>query len=310
MLPNSDPLPDGVYTAILTPMRPDLSPDPAALTDHARWLMSQGCTGLVLLGTTGEANSFSVAERMGILDALLDGGFPPDRLMVGTGCCALTDTVALTQHAVRNGVGGVLLLPPFYYKKVSDEGLFAGFDAVIRRVGAEGLRAYLYHIPPVSSVPISLALLERLVATYPGVFVGIKDSGGDWEHIRSLCEAFPSLRIFPGSEEFLLDALASGAAGCISATANVTCTYAAALYQARNEPDAAARQKHLTALRRAITRYPPIPALKALLRRRTGHPDWGSPRPPLTPLPPSDTDALVEQLDKLGLSFPASAGVT
>jgi 4-hydroxy-tetrahydrodipicolinate synthase len=167
-----------VLSPVITPFNADLTPDPARFVRHCRWLLAND-VGLAVFGTNSEANSLSVAERMSLLDALVDAGLPPARMMPGTGCCALTDSVELTAHAVRQGCAGVLMLPPFYYKGVPDEGLYRNFAEVIERVGDRRLRIYLYHIPPVAQVGITLDLIERLLKAYPGTIAGIKDSSGD-----------------------------------------------------------------------------------------------------------------------------------
>ena len=161
----------GVLSPVVTPFKADLSPDPDRFVRQCRWLLSQD-VGLAVFGTNSEANSLSAEEKIELLDRLVEGGLDPARLMPGTGCCALTDSVRLTAHAMKLGAGGVLMLPPFYYKGVSDDGLFRSFAEVIERVGDRRLRVYLYHIPPVSQVPITLALIERLLKAYPGIVAG------------------------------------------------------------------------------------------------------------------------------------------
>jgi 4-hydroxy-tetrahydrodipicolinate synthase len=307
-MPASNPsLPDGVYTAALTPLRADLRIDLPRAAEHARRLLDQGCDGLVLMGTTGEATAFSVAERQGLLEGMLEAGLPAHRLLVGTGCCALTDTVTLTAHAARLGAGGVLLVPPFYYKNPSEDGLFAAFDQVIQRVGAAGLHVYLYHIPAVTAVPIGFRLIERLAAAYPGTVVGVKDSSGDGDHTERLCRAFPGLRIFAGNETLLLRSLRAGSAGCISGTANVTAPVMADLYRRRDAPDADALQERLTALCDAIIRHPVIPTLKALIARQTGIDAWRTVAPPLRPGGPGTADAVAGALEALGFTMDAIA---
>lgn len=286
-------LPDGVYAASLTPQHDDRSVNHERLVAHGRWLLGNGCDGIVLFGTTGEANSFTVAERMAALDAVVDAGLPAHRLLVGTGCCAIPDTVALTRHAVSSGVGGVLMLPPFYYKNVPDEGVFAAFDQVIQQVGEADLQIYLYHIPPMSTVPFSEAVLGRLLSAYPDTVVGMKDSGGDWDHMRRVREAFPDFRLFAGSERFLLDILEAGGAGCVSATANVTCRLAGEVFARWSYEDVRPRQHRLIAIRAAIATYPAIPALKRIMAEQTGHSDWLNLRPPLAPLNEQEAAALL-----------------
>ena len=173
----------GVNAAVLTAMQPDLTPDPARMAGHAKWLLANGCNGLGVLGTTGEANSFGLHERKAILEGLIAHGVPAATMMPGTGCASLMDTVELTLHAKAQGCRGVLLLPPFYYKGVSDDGLFAYFSEVIQRVGG-GIALYLYNFPQQSALPFSIDLIGRLLAAYPGVVKGAKDSGGDYANMR------------------------------------------------------------------------------------------------------------------------------
>src|SRR5919109_625651 len=208
----------GVMAPVLTPFRPDLSPDAPRLARHCRWLLSQGCVGLAVFGTTSEANSLSVEEREALLDHLADDGIDPATLVPGTGCTALTDTVRLTRAAVRAGCAGVLMLPPFYYKSVSEEGLFRSFAEVIQRVGDDRLRIYLYHIPPVAQVGFSPKLVERLLRAYPKVIAGMKDSSGDFANTRTILEHFAGegFDVFVGSERFLLANLRAGGVGCIT----------------------------------------------------------------------------------------------
>ncbi|MCG2597127.1 MAG: dihydrodipicolinate synthase family protein, partial [Achromobacter sp.] len=214
--------PQGVYSPVLTPFNADLSPSAPRFVGHCRALLEQGA-GLAIFGTNSEANSLSVAEKRHLLDALLDAGLPAARMMPGTGACALPDAVELTRHAVGAGCGGVLMLPPFYYKGVSDEGLFRAFAHVIERVADERLRIYLYHIPPVSGVPISLGLIDRLLGEFPGIVAGIKDSSGDWANTQAMLRDFQprGFDVFAGTETVLLETMRAGGAGCITATGTV-----------------------------------------------------------------------------------------
>lgn len=296
-MPAPDALPDGVYAACLTPLHGDLRIDHEALAAHACWLLANGCDGLVLLGTTGEANSFSIAERMALLDGVIEAGLPPGRLMVGTGCCAAPDTIALTRHAVAHGVGGVLMLPPFYYKNVSDDGVFAAFDQVIQQVGEATLQVYLYHFPKMSGVAFSPTLIERFRHRYPSTIVGMKDSGGDFEHMKQTIAAFPAFRVFAGTERYLLDILAIGGAGCISATTNVTCRLAGEVFARRGTADARNLQTRLTANRAALEAFPFAAALKHLTAVRTGQASWRNVRPPLQAL----TSEQIGRLEALSL---------
>lgn len=288
----------GIFAPTLTPLRDDLSPDIERLAVHCRYLLDNGCHGLALFGTTSEANSFSVAERTATLEAIIEAGIPPQKLMPGTGCAALTDSVRLTAHAVSLGCAGVLMLPPFYYKNVSDEGLFRSYAQIIERVGDDRLRIYLYHIPPVSQTPISLSLIERLVTAYPETVVGIKDSSGDWNNLKAILDNFPGFGTFTGSEKFLLKTLQAGGRGTICATANVISDQLRALYESWQEPDAEVRQEALMATRSAVSQYQPIPALKAIIAQRRNDPAWGRVRPPLVELSDDEKRALIDELSK------------
>ncbi len=302
----------GVLAPVLTPFGPDLSPDDGRLARHCRWLLGQGCSGLAVFGTTSEANSLSVDERERLLDRLLADGLDPGRLVPGTGCCALTDTVRLTRHAVRAGCAGVLVLPPFYYKGVSDDGLFRSFAEVIERVGDSRLRMYLYHIPPVAQVGIGPQLIERLLRAYAGVVVGIKDSSGDWNNTRTLLDAFAGsgFDVFAGSEKFLLANLRHGGAGCITATGNVNPAAIDRLFREWRSSRADELQQELNALRGAVERLPVIAALKEIVAHHAGDPAWRTVRPPLVALAPAQADALLAELGHLGFAMPGlGAGI-
>ena len=194
----------GVLSPVVTPFKDDLSPDPELLIRQCKWLLSQN-VGLAVFGTNSEANSLSVSEKIMLLEHLVNAGVDPKRMMPGTGCCALPDTVELTRHAVQLGCAGTLMLPPFYYKGVSDDGLFRSYAEVIERTGDDRLRIYLYHIPPIAQVSISPDLVERLVTAYPDIVVGMKDSSGDWSNTRAVLQRkLDDFRMFVGSESFLL----------------------------------------------------------------------------------------------------------
>src|SRR5215470_817215 len=223
----------GVLAPVVTPFKADLSPDPERFIRHCQWLLSQKC-GLAPFGTTSEANSMSAAERMALLDALIAAGIDPSRTMPGTGCCSITETVELTAHAVEHGCTGVLMLPPFYYKNVDEEGLYRYFSEVVQRVGDARLRIYLYHIPSVAIVGVTPKLVERLLRAYPNAIAGMKDSSGDWNNTKTFLNAFAKngFDVFVGSESFLLANMRNGGVGTISATANVNPTAIQKLYAA------------------------------------------------------------------------------
>jgi 4-hydroxy-tetrahydrodipicolinate synthase len=296
----------GVLAPVITPFAADLAPDAPRFVRHCRWLLDHGCRGLAVFGTNSEANSLAADERMALLEALVEGGVPPERLMPGTGCCALTDSVRLTAHAVKLGCAGVLMLPPFYYKNVPEEGLYRNFAEVIERVGDRRLRLYLYHIPPVAQVGIPLALIARLLRAYPGTIAGIKDSSGDWGNTRALLDAFAasSFDVFAGSEVFLLDTLRHGGVGCITATGNVNPGAIDRVYQQWRSPEADALQAAISATRAVLQRVPMIPALKATVAHFAGDPSWRTVRPPLVELTAAQTAELIAGLAARGFTMP------
>lgn len=295
----------GVFSPVVTPFAKDLAPSASRLVAHCKWLLSQG-VGLAVFGTNSEANSMSVGEKVSLLDAMAEASVPAQRMMPGTGCSALTDTVELTRHATRQGVAGVLMLPPFYYKGVSDDGLFASYSEVIQRVGDSRLRIYLYHIPQVSQVPISLALIERLLKAYPDTIAGIKDSSGDWNNTQAMLERFQpqGFDVFAGSENFLLATMRAGGAGCITATGNVNPAPIARLHRDWQQADADEQQKRLDAVRAIFAGFPMIPALKAAIASYSGDSSWGTVRPPLVALKEEQITALRAALDAAGFTMP------
>ena len=286
----------GVIAPVLTPFGEDGNPDAQRFVDHAHWLMDDGCTGLAPFGTTSEANSLGLDERMEMLEELVDDGIEPAVLMPGTGTCSLADTIMLTRHAVDLGCAGVLMLPPFYYKGPSEEGLFRYFAEVIESIGDERLKVYLYHIPPVAQVGFPLPLIGRLIKEFPDTVVGLKDSSGDWSNTAAILAAHPGLEVFPGSEVFLLDGLKHGAAGCISATCNVGAAAIRKVYDNWKTPEAERLQAGITALRKAVQAYPMIPALKALIAHYRHDPGWAKLRPPFVDLPAAEADKVIRTL--------------
>jgi 4-hydroxy-tetrahydrodipicolinate synthase len=276
----------GLWPPVSTPFRADGSVDEARLVRHSKQLLADGAHGLAILGTTSEANSLTLDERRRVIDAHLEAGIPAGRLLPGTGACAVGDAVALSRHAGEIGAAAVLLLPPFYYKKVSDDGLFAFVARLIEGCGGNAPRIMLYHIPPVALVGWSAELIARLREAFPGVIAGMKDSSGDAENTLAMIEAFPEgFAVFPGAEVYLLRALRAGAAGCISASANINAAGIRRLYDRWREPDAEALQGELNAVRKAVEARVMIPALKAVLATRYRDPAWLTVRPPLIPIP-------------------------
>jgi 4-hydroxy-tetrahydrodipicolinate synthase len=291
----------GVIAPILTPFNNDLTIALDLFAGHAQHLLETGCVGIAPFGTTGEALSLGMEERMAALDYLVERGVAPETLIPGTGLTNAPDTIRLTRHAVDHGCAGVLVLPPFYYKGVSDEGLFAYFAGLAERVAAADLRVYLYHIPPVAQVGLSIDLVQRLHTTFPTQIVGIKDSSGDWSNTRRLLTEVPGLVVYPGSELTLLDALALGAPGCITATANINARQIAdtiALYRDGREAEARRQHDAVKKLRLTVQEYGPIPAQKHLLSVSSGDERWRNVRPPFLSLPDAAGRQLGDRLER------------
>jgi 4-hydroxy-tetrahydrodipicolinate synthase len=299
----------GVLAPVVTPFDANLAPDADRLARQCRWLLAND-VGLAVFGTNSEANSLAVPERIELLERLVAAGIDPARMMPGTGACAFPDTVRLTAHATAQGCAGVLMLPPFYYKGVSDEGLYRSYSEIIQRVGDARLRIYLYHIPPVAQVPISLGLIERLLRDYPGTVAGIKDSSGDWANTSAMLERFAAqgFDVFAGSETFLLATLRGGGRGCISATANVNPAAIAALGARWQGADADARQAGLDRIRAIFQKYPMLAALKQAIAHWSGDDGWRTLRPPLVELSSAQAAALVAELEAAGFAMPGLAG--
>ncbi|MGB6104099.1 MAG: dihydrodipicolinate synthase family protein [Pusillimonas sp.] len=284
----------GVYAPVLTPFDDNLEPHTTRFVAHCRWLVDNNA-GLAIFGTNSEAASLSIAERLALTDALLEAGIPAASLMPGTGSSSLIDAVTLTRHAVENGAPGVLVLPPFFYKGVSDDGLFAYYSEIIERVGDERLAIYLYHIPQMSYAPISLDLIERLLARYPDSIAGAKDSSGDWNNSKAMIDTFAAagFDVFPASESFLSRALPLGGAGCISATVNVNPAGIHALYEGWNGPSGTSLQASADEIRNIFQAVPMIPAMKHAVAWQSATPGWDVVRPPLVKLS-SDTAATLQ----------------
>ncbi len=294
----------GVLSPVVTPFNDDLSPDADRLIRHCKWLLSQN-VGLAVFGTNSEANSLSVDEKIELLDRLVEAGIDPGRMMPGTGCCALSDSVKLSQKAVELGCGGTLMLPPFYYKGVSDDGLYDSYARIIDKVGDGRLKIYLYHIPQMSNVPITLELIERLVANFPDTIAGIKDSSGNWDNTKAMLDRqWDDFRVFAGSESFLLANMRNGGAGCISATANVNPAAIYGLFDEWQGEHADIKQKNLDEVRDTFHRYPMIPALKAAVAHYGADPAWATVRPPLVALTEEQKTSLAAELKDIGFVMP------
>ena len=289
----------GIWPPAATPFREDLSIDMERYVAFCHQLLRDGAHGLAVLGTTSETNSLDLEERKGVLEKLVNSGINPAQLIPGTGAASFGDAVKLTKHAAELGVKGSLLLPPFYYKGVSDEGLFEFVSEVIRRVNSKRLRLYLYNFPQQTGLIWSPELIATLRGAFPETVVGIKDSSGDAKYLNKLLEKFPGFAIFPSSESLMVDALDKGAAGCISATANTHVKEIRALYEGRKSSQAAAMNKRASAIRTLIASFPLIAAVKATLADQHKRKGWHRLRPPLTPLDEKQTTALREKLAAL-----------
>jgi len=289
----------GVLAPVLTPFDRNLVPDAKRFVAFSRVLNSLGI-GLAPFGTTSEGNSLSADEKMMLLEALAVSGIDMSRVMPGTGTCSITETARLTAQAVKLGCGGVLMLPPFYYKNVTDEGLYRAYADVIERVADPRLKVYLYHFPRQSQVPLSLALIERLIKAFPRTVVGIKDSSGEFSNMEAMRKAFPGFDVFTGSEAHLLKLLRLGGAGVISANANVNGAAMVELFKHWREEQAEGIQDALVAFRVATQEFPLIAALKALVARATGDQNWRITRPPLVDLTLEAEDAMVKKLERAG----------
>jgi 4-hydroxy-tetrahydrodipicolinate synthase len=291
----------GVWCATLTPLDRSGAVDHARLADHALRLLDEGVDGIAPFGTTGEGPSFGVDERRAGLEALVDAGIAPARILAATACAALPETVALTRHAVALGCAGALVLPPFFWKDVSDEGVYANYAALIEEVADPRLRLYLYNLPQVSAVPVRAPVIEQLLGAFPGVVVGLKDSAGDLEASRAMLARFPGLAVYVGHEPHLPAMLAAGGAGTVCGVANLLPRVMRTLYDraGTEEGDAA-----LACVRRfldAAFAYPLTPAFKALVARLQRDDAWAAVRAPLRPLPAAQCDALVSRLADSGI---------
>lgn len=293
-----------VLSPVVTPFDAKGMPDAQRLARQCKWLQSNG-VGLAIFGTNSEANSLSVAERVDALHALIAAGLSPGQMMPGAGACSVTDAITLTRAAVDAGCAGTLTLPPFYYKDVPDDGLFAYFATIIEAIGSPRLQIYLYNIPPVAKVGFSLPLIERLIKAYPKTIVGMKDSSGDWAYTESVIQACKGtgFRVYAGSESFLLRSLRAGGVGCISATANVNPKAIAALAAHWQDPDADARQAALDQVRGVFQKRPMIAAMKAAIAYFSGDSQWSALRPPLMALNQDQQNSLITEMASIGFQM-------
>jgi 4-hydroxy-tetrahydrodipicolinate synthase len=279
----------GVIAAIATPVDENGAPDLKRAVNLARYLLDNGCDGLNVLGTTGEATSFSVDERKSVMDAYKANGLPLQRLMVGTGAASVADAVALTRHAAELGFAGALVLPPFYYKGVPDEGLIAYIDTLIKATERKPIPIYLYHFPAMSGVPWQVPLIRRLLDSFPSRIAGLKDSSGDMGYARSAAAISRNFAVFPSTEAALLEARRGDFAGCISATANLNADLCA---HAWSQGDGSALDAAV-AIRKLFDGKPLVSGVKALLAHIHGDPALARVRPPLAAFSAADRASVI-----------------
>jgi 4-hydroxy-tetrahydrodipicolinate synthase len=285
----------GVIAAIATAVDASGAPDCARSVALARFLLADGCDGLNVLGTTGEATSFSTEQRLGVMSAYHAASLPMDRLMVGTGAAALADAIALTRHAADLGFAGALLLPPFYYKGVPDDGLMAYVEAVLRATLASPIPLYLYHFPAQSGLPWHVGLVKRLLAAFGDRIVGLKDSSGDMAYARAVASIAVDFKVFPSTEAILMEARAGGFAGCISATANLNADLCALAWRSGN----GAALETAVAIRKLFDGKQLVPGVKALLAHIHNDSGWARVEPPLYAYSPAEQAALAALYDGL-----------
>jgi 4-hydroxy-tetrahydrodipicolinate synthase len=288
--------PRGLWVAALTPLTAALACDTARLAEHCRYLFAEGCDGVALFGTTGEGPSFTVAERRRALETVLAAGIPAGRVILGTGCAALPDTIELTRAATEAGCAGTLVLPPFFFKGIDGEGVFRAFAQIIEGVADPRLRVYLYNIPSMSAVGLDYETIARLAAAFPRAVAGVKDSSLDWSYTAPLLARFPGLDIFVGAEHHLPQALEAGGAGTICGLANIVPGVMRALYDAAGPQALATPLARIEALLAAIAPYPFVSAVKAIAAANTGEAGWRRVRAPLHPLTESQERALLASL--------------
>lgn len=293
----------GVFSASATPINADGTPDHATFAAHARALLAEGCDGIALLGTTGEANSFSLDQRMELVENVIAAGVDSKRLLPGTSQTNVADTITLTRHALDAGVAASVVLPPFYYKGVSDEGLFRFYAEVIEGVKSDALRVILYHIPPIAQVGISIELTRRLRDTFPGIIVGVKDSSGKIESMQAFATAFEDFSVLAGADPLMLPLLRSGGAGCITSSSNLIAKHLRVVFDnwfdTSRSAEVDAAQARINAWRDLSNAYVQLPTVKAMLAKRRGHEGWTRVRPPLVELTADEIAAVWAKMDEL-----------
>ena len=293
----------GVFSAAATPVNADGTVDHATFAAHAKALLHEGCDGIALLGTTGEANSFSLAERMELVEKTIKAGIDAGRLLPGTSQTNVADTVTLTRHALEAGVAASVVLPPFYYKGVSDDGLFRFYAEVIEGVKSDKLRMLLYHIPPIAQVGISLELTARLLDAFPGIVIGIKDSSGKIESMQAFASTFANFSVLAGADPLLLPLLNSGGAGCITSSSNLIAGHLRTVFDnwfvSGRQAEVEKAQARINAWRDLSNSYVQLPTIKAMLAKRRDHRGWTRVMPPLVELTDAEIATVWAKMNEL-----------
>jgi len=295
----------GVFAASLTPLKSTFEPDLFELINHAQWLLESGANGVALLGSTGEANSLTIEQRLGIIKKS-SRELPPNQLMIGTGSSALGDAINLTRVCIEEGVSSVLVLPPFYYKSQSDEGVFRYFSELIYRVNEPSLRIIFYNFPKLSGYNFSIKILKEFKKQFGEIAAGIKDSSGDWDNTLNIIRNVPNFMVFSGTETYLLNTLVSGGSGCISASANLTSSECQKIFSAwlDNQNEKAERlQNKLSELRKILENYPFVSGLKSILAHQKNSETWKNMLPPFIPLNEEQINLLEKKIDEFGFDL-------
>lgn len=296
----------GIYAATVTPVDDSGAISIERFARHGRWLLRHGCHGLGLFAVTGEAASFAVAERQAALEALVRAGLPPEKLMVGVGTCARTETVALCRHALELGCRRLVMLPPYFFRRLLDEGIYRAYAEVLDTLGDDRLELFLYHHPQTTGVPITTNIVERLLTAYPGTVRGIKDSSASLAHLKELIVSFPDLSVFAGSDKELLPVLEAGGAGTISAAANINAPVCREVFDAfasGHHDRAEQRMRLVRRVREELEGYPLVAAVKFVIADAHHDDEWRRVRPPLVELDGPSGRHLLNRLEEVGFSY-------
>ena len=295
----------GIYTAALTPFNASYEPEIPALIGHVQWLLENGTDGVALLGSTGEANSMTLEQRQSIIEQSTRI-LPADRLLIGTGSCALQDAIKLTKVSIDVGVYAVLVLPPFYYKPQSEESIIRFYSELIAAVNDSRLRIIFYNFPKFTGYNFDHNVIGKMKQRFGEIAAGIKDSSGNRENMSGVSQNVSDFMVYSGTETFLLETLLNGGAGCITATANLIATECQQVFQAwKNEQleDAKQKQNKLTSLRKAFESYPFVSGLKSIFADQKDSNDWEHMMPPFDGLMKDQLHELKEKIKDLGLDL-------